>query len=96
MARNTIAHIDPAAIAHNLNRVRGFAPDSRVMAVVKADAYGHRIDLCLPALEQAQPVPIGLPVTQHIEHDVRAWHEGARSSSCLGNGHDHNHNVSCR
>src|SRR5690554_4964391 len=58
MARNTIAHIDPAAIAHNLNRVRALAPDSRVMAVVKADAYGHRIDLCLPALEQADMLAV--------------------------------------
>lgn len=58
MARNTIAHIDPAAIAHNLGRVRQFAPDSRIMAVVKADAYGHRIDLCLPALERADMLAV--------------------------------------
>lgn len=51
MARNTIARIDPEALAHNLERVRDLAGDSRVMAVVKADAYGHRIDLCLPALQ---------------------------------------------
>lgn len=53
MARKTIARIDPDAVAHNLARVRAYAPDSRVMAVVKADAYGHRIDLCLPALAGA-------------------------------------------
>lgn len=58
MARNTIAHIDPAAIAHNLERVRAHAPDSRIMAVVKADAYGHRIDLCLPALEKADMLAV--------------------------------------
>lgn len=73
MARNTIAHIDPAAIAHNLNRVRDFAPDSRVMAVVKADAYGHRIDLCLPALEQADMLAV-------------ATIEEARAIRRLGNG----------
>ena len=53
MARNTIARIDAAALAHNLARVRELAPRSRVMAVVKADAYGHRLDLCLPALAGA-------------------------------------------
>lgn len=58
MARNTIARIDPDAIAHNLGRVREYAPDSRVMAVVKADAYGHRIDLCLSALEAADMLAV--------------------------------------
>ncbi|NBD96507.1 MAG: alanine racemase [Gammaproteobacteria bacterium] len=53
MARNTIARIDVPALAHNLARVRELAPRSRVMAVVKADAYGHRLDLCLPALAGA-------------------------------------------
>ncbi len=73
MARNTIAHIDPSAIAHNLGRVREYAPDSRVMAVVKADAYGHRIDLCLPALEQADMLAV-------------ATIEEARAIRRLGNG----------
>ncbi|MEE4331100.1 MAG: alanine racemase, partial [Wenzhouxiangella sp.] len=53
MARNTIARIDVPALADNLARVRALAPRSRVMAVVKADAYGHRLDLCLPALAGA-------------------------------------------
>ncbi|MEE4637380.1 MAG: alanine racemase [Wenzhouxiangella sp.] len=53
MARNTLARIDPDAVAHNLAVVRRLAPDSRVMAVVKADAYGHRLDLVLPALAGA-------------------------------------------
>ncbi len=53
MPRNTQVTIDPEAIRHNLAQVRAWAPDSKVMAVVKADAYGHRIDLCVPALEDA-------------------------------------------
>lgn len=40
LARIT-ASVDLAAIRHNLNRVRALAPGSRVMAAVKADAYGH-------------------------------------------------------
>ena len=58
MARNTIARIDADAVAHNLARVREWAPTSRVMAVVKADAYGHRIDLCLPALARADMLAV--------------------------------------
>jgi len=53
MARNTLAWIDRSALRHNLDRVRSWAAGSRVMAVVKADAYGHRLDLCLGALRDA-------------------------------------------
>jgi alanine racemase len=35
------AVIDTAALRHNLGQVRRAAPDSRVMAVIKANAYGH-------------------------------------------------------
>ena len=58
MARNTIARIDVAALRHNLRQVRKAAPGSRVMAVVKADAYGHRLDLCLPALAEADMLAV--------------------------------------
>lgn len=40
--RPTTARIDHAALAHNLARVRSHVgPGCRVLAVVKADAYGH-------------------------------------------------------
>ncbi len=35
------ATIDTAALRHNLARVRAAAPGARVMAVIKANAYGH-------------------------------------------------------
>lgn len=41
MPRPTQASIDLPALAHNLTRVRQYVPHSRIMAVVKADAYGH-------------------------------------------------------
>lgn len=58
MARNTIARIDPEAVAGNLACIRRWVPRARVMAVVKADAYGHRLDLCLPALAQADMLAV--------------------------------------
>ncbi|QOC23871.1 alanine racemase [Wenzhouxiangella sp. AB-CW3] len=73
MARNTLARISTDAIAANLARVRACAPDSRVMAVVKADAYGHRIDLCLSALRNADMLAV-------------ATIEEARAIRRLGNG----------
>ncbi|NTU43028.1 MAG: alanine racemase [Nitrospirales bacterium] len=41
MQRGVTAEIDLGAIAHNLGIVRALAPNRPVMAVVKADAYGH-------------------------------------------------------
>ncbi len=41
MARPLIARIDLAALAHNLGVAKAAAPRSKVLAVVKADGYGH-------------------------------------------------------
>ena len=43
MTRPTRVIIDPRAAAHNLSLARRAAPSCRVMAVIKADAYGHGI-----------------------------------------------------
>ena len=39
--RPTKAYVRLAAIRHNLVVTRSFAPDSNIMAVIKANAYGH-------------------------------------------------------
>ncbi|SJZ64719.1 alanine racemase [Novilysobacter spongiicola] len=44
MARPTSAVIHLDALRHNLAQVRKRAPGSRVMAVVKADGYGHGLE----------------------------------------------------
>ena len=41
MARPSQARLNFAALRHNLGVARSLAPNSRVMAVVKANAYGH-------------------------------------------------------
>jgi alanine racemase len=41
MARPTQARLDLAALRHNVGVARTLAPRSRIMAVVKANAYGH-------------------------------------------------------
>jgi len=43
MSRKVQARIHTAALRHNLDRVRVLAPGSKVVAVIKADAYGHGI-----------------------------------------------------
>jgi len=47
------ATIDSAALRHNLQVVRQRAPKSRVMAVIKANAYGHGLIIVARALESA-------------------------------------------
>ncbi len=50
----TTAHIDVAAVRANFSRVRAVvAPDTAVMAVVKADGYGHGSAIVAPVLERA-------------------------------------------
>jgi alanine racemase len=47
------AVIDTAALRHNLGQVRRAAPASRVMAVIKANAYGHGLVPAARALAEA-------------------------------------------
>ena len=47
------ATIDTGALRHNLNVVRQWAPKSRVMAVIKANAYGHGLVAVARALDSA-------------------------------------------
>ncbi len=47
------ATIDGGALRHNLGVVRHLAPQSRVMAVIKANAYGHGLVAVARALESA-------------------------------------------
>ena len=53
MTRPTRVIIDLEALRHNLSRVRSYAPDSKIMAVVKADAYGHGLTRVARALANA-------------------------------------------
>ena len=53
MSRAAQAIINTAALKHNLQRVRDAAPDTRVMAVVKANGYGHGITRVAKALQDA-------------------------------------------
>ena len=45
--------LDRSAFAHNLNVVRQLAPDCDVMAVIKADGYGHGMLLAADGLSSA-------------------------------------------
>ncbi|MDP2165995.1 MAG: alanine racemase [Hydrogenophaga sp.] len=53
MPRPILATVHPDALRHNLQRTRDSAPDARVWAVVKANAYGHGIERTFDALRSA-------------------------------------------
>ncbi len=53
MTRSAEARIDLSALRHNFQRVRQSAPQSRVMAVIKANAYGHGMLHAAQALDDA-------------------------------------------
>lgn len=59
MSRPTRAEINRDAIRHNAALVRSLAPDARMMAVVKANAYGHgatEVSRCLEPVVDALAV----------------------------------------
>lgn len=53
--------IDVEALRHNLLRVKSFAPDSKVIAVVKANAYGHGVKSVAAALSEADILALATP-----------------------------------
>lgn len=53
MSRRPVAQINLQALQHNLSRVRQLAPDSQVLAVLKANAYGHGLVRVAQALSDA-------------------------------------------
>lgn len=52
------AVIDNAAFSHNLQRARQLAPNSQLMAVVKANAYGHGVEALSSALSGADQLAV--------------------------------------
>jgi alanine racemase len=58
MLTPTRAIVDTAALRHNLARVRELAPGTRIMAVVKANAYGHGLETIARALGDADGLAV--------------------------------------
>ena len=65
------ALIDLDALRHNLQVARDSAPDSRVVAVIKANAYGHGMERAAAALDQADMFGVA-----RVEEGVRLREAG--------------------
>ncbi|MBK9115078.1 MAG: alanine racemase [Betaproteobacteria bacterium] len=68
MARPLYAQVNLAALRANLARARAQAPGTQVLAVVKANAYGHGLARVLPALEDADGLAL---VEPEAAYDLR-------------------------
>ncbi|MCC6869135.1 MAG: alanine racemase [Burkholderiales bacterium] len=71
MARPLYAQINVAALRANLARVREQAPGTQVLAVVKANAYGHGLLRVLPGLDGADGLAVVEPEAAHLLRDQR-------------------------
>jgi len=66
--RPTYATIDTGALVRNLNTLRAAIPPGvRTIAVVKANAYGHDVSLCVPALMGAGIDVFGVATIEEAE-----------------------------
>ena len=70
--RTATVTIDPSAISHNLMRVKSIALKSKVLAMVKANAYGHGIAVTLSALQQADGIGVA-SFTEAFEARELGW-----------------------
>lgn len=52
LLHRTWAEIDINALVHNFKIIKNSAPNSKIMAVVKANAYGHSVEDVAPALDR--------------------------------------------
>lgn len=58
MSRGVSIHIDRVALQHNINRVRHYAPGASIMAMVKANGYGHGLVEVAQALKSVDALGV--------------------------------------
>ena len=81
MIRLIRALIDTAALRHNLGTIRAYAPGAKVMAVVKANAYGHGLVSTALALADADAFAVA-----RLEEGVVLRSAGVRAPVVLLEG----------
>lgn len=75
------AFVNPESLLHNFARVRSFAPLAQVMAVVKANAYGHGLIWAAKTLHDAGGFAIA-----SVEDGVQLRDAGIKKPICLLEG----------
>lgn len=64
--------IHQAALTHNLALAQQLTPTAKVLAMVKANAYGHGVEHCLPALQQADAIGVAT-MAEAIQVKTLGW-----------------------
>lgn len=82
MTRPTYIHIDQTALLHNIQRVKQCAPGKKIIAMVKANAYGCGISSVIPALD-GQIYAFGVA---SLEEAMKLRALGSRSECILFQG----------
>ncbi len=81
MIRLIRALIDTAALRHNLGTIRAYAPGAKVMAVIKANAYGHGLVTTALALADADSFAVA-----RLEEGIALRSAGVRAPIVLLEG----------
>ncbi len=74
MPRPIVAHVYPQRLAHNLARVRSYAPAAKIWAVIKANAYGHGIERMFAGLADADGLAM-LDIAEAEKVRQLGWHK---------------------
>ncbi len=81
MTRPACALLSAHALRHNFERVRHYAPHARIMAVIKADGYGHGLGWAADVLAGADSFAVAC-----AHEGVRLRVAGVRQPVCLLGG----------
>jgi alanine racemase len=81
MSRPTYMTIDLSALSHNLTRVHELAPGRSVIAMVKANAYGHGLERIASALHHADALGVA-----SLEEGVKLREAGIQKPIVLMEG----------
>lgn len=85
--RAALAEINLSALVKNLHQVRATAPGTKVLAIVKADGYGHGLEAVASALAHA-PHPADAFGVASIDDALRLRQHGIRERIVLLSGFD--------
>lgn len=85
LMRPTVARISLAALGANIDVARSCAPNAKIAAVVKANAYGHGAEQCAKALQERADALAVASIDEALA--LRAW--GISAPVLLLEGHFH-------
>lgn len=70
---HAVAFISQSALNHNLSLVKALAPKAKIVSIVKANAYGHQLDLIAPLIEGADMLGVsGLAEAAQLRKQTNA------------------------